>query len=105
LRSPYTVRVEVAGAARRALRLRPVPEVLEAPEAEQVLGRLDADAELVAVVGAGVREPVDDRPDGRAQDQPPVGDLARALAVRLAAVRRRHRARMPAALSDMCART
>jgi hypothetical protein len=62
--------------------------VLEAAEAEQVLGRLDADAHLVAVVGARVREAVHERPDGRAQDQPALGDRARPLAVRLEAVDR-----------------
>jgi len=49
--------------------------VLEAAEPEQVFRRLDAHAHLVAVVGAGVREPVDDRADRRAEDQVALGDF------------------------------
>ena len=78
--------VEVARAARLALGLGAEDEVLEAAEAEQVLRRFDADAHLVAVVGPRVGEAVDDRADGRAQDQPALGDLPRALMVGLEAV-------------------
>ena len=66
--------VEVAGAGAPALRLRPLHVVLEAVETaadaaapgkpEQVLGRLDVDGHLVAVVLAAVVEAVDGRADG-----------------------------------------
>jgi hypothetical protein len=62
--------------------------VLEALEAEEVLRRLDADAHLVPIVRAGIREPMDDRADRRPQDQPALGDLPRPQQVRLEAVLR-----------------
>ena len=80
--------VEVARIAGHALGLRPVDEGLEAAKAEQVLGRLDADAHLLAVVGARIREPVDDRAHGRAQDEPALGDVAGPVGVLLEGVLR-----------------
>ena len=68
------------------LGLGPVDEVLEALEAEQVLGRLDAHAHLVPVVGARVRQAVHDGTDRRTQDQVIEGDLLGAIEVALEAV-------------------
>jgi hypothetical protein len=82
--------------------------MLEASKPEQILRRLDAYAELVAVVGAGIVEPMHQRPDRRAQDQPLLGDLPRPLTFRLTAVhgvlfhaRNRIRGIMPCPLTEV----
>ena len=78
--------VEVARAGADALGLRPLDEVLEPiktaadtarpGEPEQVLGRLDEDGHLVAVVLTAVVEAVEGRADGRAQNGSALDDFS-----------------------------
>ena len=78
--------VEVARARADAFRLRPLDVVLEAVEpaadaagarkSEQVLGRLDEDRHLVAVVLAAVVQAVHGRADGRPQDRAALDELS-----------------------------
>jgi hypothetical protein len=82
--------VEVARAARLALGAGAVDEVVEATQPDHVLARLHGDAHLVAVVGAGVREPVHHRAHQTAQDAAALGDLTCALGVGLLAVSTGH---------------
>ena len=44
--------------------------MLKWPQAGDVLDRLDADAHLVTVISAGVRQSMDGRADNPTQDQP-----------------------------------
>jgi hypothetical protein len=77
--------VEVAGPGSDTLRLRPLDVVLEAVEAsldppragepEQVLGRLDEDGHLVAVVLAAVMEAMHGRSDRRPEDRASLDQL------------------------------
>ena len=78
--------VEVARPRACALRLGPLDPVLEAvrishsrlarqPQSEQVLGRLDEDGHLVAVVLAAVMQPVHGGADGPAEDRASLDEL------------------------------
>src|SRR6266511_727787 len=79
--------VEVTRSRTYSFRLRPFDEMLEAVETtadpasacetEQILGRLDEDGHLVAVVLAAVVEAVNRRSDGCAQDRAALDDLSR----------------------------
>jgi hypothetical protein len=51
------------------------PGLAREPQSEQVLGRLDEDGELVAVVLAAVVETVDGRANSGAQDRAALDDL------------------------------
>jgi hypothetical protein len=74
-------------------------------EAGDVLRRLNADAHLVAVVGARVREAVDGRANDAAQDATIDGDPLSSREVRLLAVGHAHTTSVGAADSRRYARS
>jgi hypothetical protein len=79
--------IQIPGTARSALWLRAVHPMLERPSARDVLGRLDADAHLVAVVGPGTRQAVHGRADQAPQNAAPPSDQLSYRGIWLLAVR------------------
>jgi hypothetical protein len=86
LPQPVDREVQAAGSAGDSLGLSAEHPMLERTQAGDVLDRLGADAHLISVVGARIRESVDSRADAAAKDATVASDRFGHRGVRLHAV-------------------